>query len=260
MKSAVSLGLVVAATCLSAATVAQAAFTDPNLPGVTDFDGWNNLSRDNPQIASATPAFPGFPGGTLWPEPIESNLIVFDDKGTPDLLDDEFVIDDPTGDAYFDKLSGNGYPAGFSIYASPFPPGATYEVSDDTPVAAIETVIFQIAIGAGSSGWLVGDTASLTINETTSVSLAQTLVNDLGAVDTGFGPVPVREYLFQWDLTGLGPVTSFDVNFSPAGTSSTITALQLDQGDSFVLQVPEPTAVALVGIGAFGLFARRRRG
>lgn len=238
-----------AAVCVAAMGSAAAGFVDPNLPGVTDFDGWDNLSRTNPQVAAASPAFPGFPGGTLWPEPIESLL-------TGGVADTDPLNDDPTSDAYFDKLSGNGYPAGFSIYASPFPPGASYEVADDTPVAGVETVVFQIQIGAGSSGWLVGDTASLTINGTTAVPVTQTLINDLGAVDTGFGPVAVREYLFQWDLQGLGSVSSFEVGFAPSGTSTTITALQLHQGDTFTL-VPEPATLALLSLGSLAMLRRR---
>ncbi|MEM7792653.1 MAG: PEP-CTERM sorting domain-containing protein [Verrucomicrobiota bacterium] len=230
-----------------------------SLPGTTDFDAWDNLTVTNPQVAAANsgPGGPAggygvFPGSGPWPAPIESVLT----QGTSDTGDDDL-----TGDATFNKLFGNGYPAGISIYASPFGPRASYEVSDDTPLAGLETVIFQLQIGSGSlPGFFLQENATLIINETTEVPFFAATFEDLGAQNTGFGPVIVGQLSYQWDLRGLGSINSFDVNFRPAGTSSTITALQLDQGDIFAAAVPEPSFAALIfGLGAIGLVARRRR-
>ena len=220
------------------ATSASANFIDVAglLSGETQFDGWDTLSRDNPQIQANPGAWPTFPGAELWPEPLESNVA-------------------GSGDARFDKVSGLGYPAGFSIYASPFGNGV-YSVTDSTLVADIETVVFQIQIGSGSVPETLSADPTLTINGTTDVALFDSILISTGVSDTGFGPVNVDVIAFQWDLRGLGPVNSIDVGFEPAGTSTTIVALQLDQGGVFAA-IPAPGAAAL--LGAAGLAAARRR-
>lgn len=217
---------------------AHADFIGPNLPGNTQFDGWENLTRTNPQVAAAS--FPDFPGATPWPEPIDSDAT-------------------GSGDAEFDKTSGFGYPAGVSIYASPFGNG-TFSVSDSTPVADIETVVFQIEIGSGSAGWLSAD-PELVINGSTVVPLFRSGVLDSVFDPAGpFGPLTINTFGYQWDLTGLGPVTSIDVQFAPDGTSTTIWALQLDQGSQFVpVGVPEPASLALLAVGGATMLWRRRQ-
>ncbi|MEM9585958.1 MAG: PEP-CTERM sorting domain-containing protein [Planctomycetota bacterium] len=217
------------------------------LSGNTDFDGWDDLSVNNPDISS--PPYPSFPGAAPWPAPIESLLTQNTFPNTAD--------DDPTGDAIFNKTSGNGYPASSTIYSSPFGTG-TYVVSDSTALPGLETIVFQAEIGSGSSGWLTGD-PTLTVNGTTAVPLANSLLVDVNFDPAGpFGPLSRNTFLYQWDVTGLG-VTDFDIDFGLAGTSATIWALQLDQGDTFAA-VPEPTALAgLAGLGLIGAVARRRR-
>lgn len=234
------------------ANIANAQFVDVVLPGESDFDAWDNLTRTNPQVANADPAFPAFPGAELWPAPIESVLTF----GTNDPIDD-----DPTGDAQFDKVSGNGYPAGISIYTSPFGNGGVFSLSDATPIEDIETLIFQIDIGSGSSfgEFLTGD-ATLTINDDTDVDLRARSISVAPPFDSGFGPVPIGTLRYQWDLRGLGPISSFDVFFETAGTSSTILALQLDQGDTFALVIPEPTSLIVLGLSSAILCCRRRGG
>lgn len=230
------------------ATAANADFLSPNLPGVTDFDAWDNLTVTNPQISGTTIPFPfpGFPGAGPWPTPIESALV---------------GASDPTGDAQFNKTSGFGYPASQSIYSSPFGNG-TYSISDSTPVPGLETVFLQIEIAQGSSGWLDGEfnAASLTVNGGTPVPLLDGRFVDVSIGNAGFGPTTVATFGFQWDVSGLGPITDFDIAFSTAGTSTAMLALQLDQGSEFVpLSIPEPTSLALVSLGGVALLGRRRR-
>ncbi|MEM1211668.1 MAG: PEP-CTERM sorting domain-containing protein [Planctomycetota bacterium] len=231
---------------------AVAVVTSVSLPGSADFDAWDNLTRTNPQVATADPIFPNFPGSALWPEPIES-LLTFNTFSSSD--------DDPTGDALFDKVSGNGYPAGISIYTSPNGSGV-FKVFDTTPVTDIETLIFQIEIGSGSEfGVYLEDDPTLYINgdETTNIGYVASDLSVAPPFDSGFGPVPVGTLRYQWDLRGLGPISEVDVRFETAGTSSTILALQLDQSDTFALVIPEPNALLLFGLSGAVVCGRRRR-
>lgn len=254
---------VAGAVALSAtvAVSAQANFVAAGLGGTTSFDAWDELSRSTPQVANANPPFPGFPGNTPWPEAIESVLT----QGTAESSDD-----DPTGDATFNKTSGFGYPAGGSIYSSPFGTG-TYIVEDLTPVADLATVVFQIQIGQGTGSgpgifdpWLTG-VPTLTVDTTTaigiSVSPSNTAILSQGIGDSDFGPINIGVLGVQWDVTGISdPITSFGVEFGPSGTSSTILALQLDQSDTFsVAPIPEPTSLALIGLGGLAMLGRTRR-
>ena len=241
------------AIALSAcAGAAHAQFLSYNLPGTTDFDAWDNLTVTNPQVTAAaqngTP-FPSFPGNSPWPEAIDSVLTF----GTQDPSDD-----DPTGDATFDKDSGFGYPAGVSIYASPFGSG-TFSVEDATPVADLETVVFQIQIGGGSAGFFDSE-PSLVVNGSTQVPLFDSGVIASVFDPAGpFGPLTLNTFGYQWDVSGLGPITSIDVEFGTAGTSTTIWGLQLDQGSEFAaVSVPAPGAFALAGLSGLALVRRRR--
>jgi len=244
--------MLMAAASLGLASTSFAALTNYTLPGTSDLDGWDNLTVSNPQVV-ANGSFPGFPGSGPWPEPIESVLT----RGTPTASDD-----DPTGDATFDKVLGNGYPAGSSIYASPFEPAGTFTVADDTPVADLEQVIFQIEVGEGSDGFLDGD-PTLTVNGSTSVALDDSgILSSVFDPDGDFGPLTINTLAYQWDLSSLpGPITDFNVDYTLAGTSVQIYEMQLDQGDSFSAQVvPEPSAfAAIAGLIVLGLVASRRR-
>lgn len=241
------------------ASSAQGDFVNysSQLSGDTDFDGWDNLSVLNPQVIAAAGAFGSFPGASPWPAPIESIL-------TNDPID--VLDDDPTGDATFGKLSGNGYPSGSSIYGGavfgtptgPYP-SATHQMADLSLVDDIETVIFQIEVGSGSAGWLDGD-PELKVNGTGSglTPTAELLLESVGG-DSDFGPLVINTYAFQWDLTDeTGPITSYTIDFTMDGSSTQIYALQLDSGDTYTLLVPEPASLALAGVGGMFMLLRTR--
>ena len=244
-------------------TTSNAALINYSLPGNSDFDAWEDLSVSNPQVAAVNDAaggqgepgaFPGFSnGGDPWPEAIESVLT----QGTT------ATADDATGDATFDKISDNGYPAGSSIYGMPFGTTGTFTVADSTPVADLEQVIFQIEVGSGSAGWLNGD-PTLTVNTgsgATTVSLFDFgTVSSVSDPDGDFGPVTVNTFAYQWDLSAIsGTITDFNVDYTLDGTSAQIYRMQLDQGDSFTAQaVPEPSIALLGGLGLLTLLRRRR--
>lgn len=257
-----TLALLAAAGTVS--TAAAQSFISPNLPGTRDFDAWDtvSLSRFNPQVAAAGPAFPSDPFNTFqpWLATIDSSIQELDDMGTPDVTDDIGVVLDPTGDAGFAKLSGAGFPATASVYAG-FLPGSngSFSVFDTTPIADIETVVLQINIGEGDGGSLDASSLNLLLNGGTNAPapvFSQVIDSGLG-FDPSVGDITIDVWLVQWDLRGLGPITSIDAQFSTEASSTTIRGLQLDQGSEFVL-VPAPASAALLSIAGL-VTARRRR-
>lgn len=220
-------------------------FIDPNFAGTTDFDAWDDLSRDNPQVfaanndGDANNDYPDFFTSTdLWPAPIESVLT----QGTTSTGDD-----DPTGDAGFDKVSGRGYPAGESIYNS-FDPGV-FKVFDNTPVNGLETVLFQIEIAPGVEGFLDpnvenvsgffvdGGEAVLNYNGGSQelspvIDFAFDTGNQFPNPDAGPPFVESRIFGFQWDLSGLGSITEYEVVWSTLQFSTNY-QMQLDSSDTY---------------------------
>lgn len=229
---ATTLGLAVTAA-------APAAFINVTLPGNTSFDGWDDLTASNPQVAGASPAFPNIRTVTSsWPEAINSQV-------------------PGSADATFNKSAGGGYPASANIYTG-FNTAGSFVISDSSPLAGLETVIVQLDIGQGSGDFLAGD-PSLLINGGTPVPLLDSGVIASGP-RPGFGsPITVNTLGYQWDLRGLGPVTSFEVEFTTDATSSTIWGAQLDQGDQFsAVAIPEPTSALFLSLTGFALLRRKR--
>jgi len=72
-------------------------------------------------------------------------------------------------------------------------------------------------------------------------------------------PVYVNTRGYQWDVSSLGAVTSFTIDFSGV-THSQIYALQLNQSSSFFATavVPEPGVVGFLTVGACFFLIRRR--
>lgn len=269
MKTKIACGLLVAVISL-VAMAANAAFTDPNFSGVTDYDEWNNLTASNPQVAEADPAFPTFfTSSSPWPEPIESALVSFDAMD-PNDPNDDVVIVDPTGDAVYDKVSGSGYPAGQSIYNS-FGSG-TFSVSDSNVVPGLETVVFQIEMAPGVSDFggpneaagffETGGLPVLRYNGGT-LELAADFSDDFPTGETFPNPVPppatvdVTIFRYQWNLSGLGAITEYEIEWSTIPFLTTYGA-RLDASDSFVQVVPEPATLCLAGLGGIALLTRRR--
>lgn len=223
--------LTTALTLSCAATQTLAAISAPGLTGSMAYDEWDDLTGA---------AFPGygsyFTAGNPWPAPMGSNAV-------------------GSGDAEFNKTSGSGYAAGGSMYS---PSGGSFTVSDLTALGGVETVAMQVVMGLSPTA-----DPSLTANGNQAVALLGSVNAGeffVGQVDTGQGLVDVfaQTMLYQWDLTSIvDPVTDFSIAFDVPAHAQ-IYAIRLDQADAFTALVPEPTALASIGLLTM-VSARRRR-
>jgi hypothetical protein len=226
---------------------AEAVPIDPGLTGTTQVDGWAGLTAAN------YPGYPAFPGAGAWPTPIGSNQ-------------------PGSGDAELAKVSGNATPLGAAIYfggfsSTPNTPSGILRVGDTSAIANLETVVLQIVIGeAFGYDFFNGVFPALSYNGG-SQNLAAGLRVLRSQVQTGTftnpitmeeEPIFTNEYLLQWDLSSLGAITDFGIQFQGVQHAQ-LYELRLDQGDAYTL-VPEPaTALQLLaGLLGLGLVSRRR--
>ena len=221
--------------------------------GSSASDAWVNVNSSN------FSGYGGFPGSSAWPAPIGSNEL-----GSGDAVLNR-VAGSPTG--------GGPFLSSSSIYFGNFAQvpnalGGTLRVSDSTPLANLKTLIFQIQIGE-ATGYDLYSAPALKINGGTSIvnPLFAGILNRYQS-GTFFSPateldepVYVNTRGYQWDVSSLGAVTSFSIDFSGV-THSQIYGLQLDQSSSVfsTAVIPEPNVEGLVLAGAlFFLTCRRAR-
>ena len=140
--------------------------------------------------------------------------------------------------------------------------GGTLRISDPTPLAGLQTVLFQIQIGevAGYDFFSPSGYPVLKINGQTngiSASFPELLVDryqdgTFYSPETQLDePVYVNTWAFQWNLTNAPSITSFAIDFSCV-THSQVYQLRVDQ--SSVLQssqlIVSPPSLALLSKGS----------
>jgi len=224
---------------------ARAFFLNFQFPGVSSFDGWSGLTVAN------FSGYGGFPGSSAWPAPIGSN-------------------DPASGDATLSRVAGatgGGGPfpgADNAIYfgswqQEPNQLGGTLRVSDLNPVAGAKTVLFQIQIGEAIGYDFVSPTGRPVLKVNGSpTSLTPWHVTLVDRYQKGTYPSPatgleepvyVNTWGFQWNVNGLGPITSLEIDFS-AVTHAQVYQMRLDQSDTMAtrnLFLPE---FRVSGVGA----------
>jgi hypothetical protein len=221
--------LVGAACCLLAALPIRsgAAFIDLQFGGATSFDGWVNLTFMN------FPGYGSFPGSSPWPAPMESNEAL-------------------SGDARLSRLAGGvdgggPHPQSMSLYFGSYQQvansfGGTLRVSDPTPLASAKTVVFQIQIGEADGHDFHEPTGTPVLRVNGSIVLEPFVTQLLNRYQDGTfyspetdqeEPVYVNSWGFQWNVNGLGPITSVEIDFSGV-THSQIYRLRLDQAEALV--------------------------
>ena len=230
---------------------ASADVIEIDLPGVSDYDGWEGLTSAN------YPGYGAFPGTSDWPAPIGSNTT-------------------GSGDAELDKLangtSGGPFLSGAGIYfggfsGTPDSLGGTLGVSDASPVDELANVVLQLKISeAYGFDFFNNLPPTLAYNGGAQALAAdnQILISqeqDGTFVDPTTGeeePVYINTYLFQWDLSAVEEaIGGFGISFSGVQHAQ-LTQVRLDQSDVYELvTVPEPSG--LLAAGAMGALLLRRR-
>lgn len=221
---------------LAYASSAQAVYVDPTIgnayplftsvAGSVSYDGWNELSRTGLGFASTDTA-----GATqALVDGIQANVI-------------------GSGDAVLARASGTLYPAGSALYNAGNNNPQVLSISDSTVASGITTLVLQSYVGLLQPASYA--TAVLDINGGTQSLLA----NSVTGVVVGADGEAYRTW--TWDLTGLGAVDSYSLQFTVGGGAVQAWAFQVDQ---VAAAVPEPATTALMaaGVGVIGFIGRRR--
>ncbi len=222
--------------------------------GTSSFDGWNNLN---------TATFSGygtFPGNGAWPAPIGSNA-----TGSADANLNR-VAGSPTGGGPF-LSSSSIYFGNRAQIANAL--GGTLRVSDTTPLAGLQTLIFQIQIGevlgydfydpTGSPALKLNGSA-VAVTPSFSGVLDRYQDGVFTSPETGVDePVYVNTWGYQWDVSTFGPISSFTIDFSGV-THAQIYELQLDQSSQLFAAalIPEPSVGSLLLAAALAGCLRRK--
>jgi hypothetical protein len=217
--------------CLAAglllAAPGRAAFLDFSFTGGSSFDGWDDITFNR------LGGYGSFPGNSAWPAPIESNQAA-------------------SGDAQLVRIAGGAdgggpYPASETLYFGSFQQvpnrlGGTLRVSDSTPLAGAKTIVLQIQIGEADGYDFHEPTGTPVFRVNGSTVLVPFVTQLLNRYqDSTFfspeteqdEPVYVNSWGFQWNVNGLGPITSVEIDFSGV-THSQIYRLRLDQAETLV--------------------------
>ncbi|GHB94852.1 PEP-CTERM sorting domain-containing protein [Cerasicoccus arenae] len=207
------------------------AMLDITLPGNSTQSNWANLNGD----VYTEPTYPVFAGSfAIETDPFEAPIAA------------------DAGSAEFTKVSGGGlfFPLSFggSLYNGNTP--GTYTIYDNSPIAGLETVVFQTDAG---SEMMVAPVLSFN-------SGAQNLAADFTASVTGDFDTTV--YAFQWDLSGIfDTISNYEIVWTTPPHNANY-AMQINAGDTFGQAIPEPSTYALIlgaACGALLLMRRQRR-
>ena len=211
----------------------HAAFVDLTFAGASSRDGWVSIT--------ASSFFRGtYPGNANWSSPIGSN-----ESGSGDAELARLAGETEDGDP--NTTSGGPYPAFESLYFGsvrqiPNWLGGTLRISDPTPLAGAKTIAFQIQIGE-ADGYDFHEPTGLPVlrvNGTTVLAPFATQLLNRYQSGTFFSPeteqdepVYVNSWGFQWNINGLGPITSLEIDFSGV-THAQIYRMRLQQAEDLV--------------------------
>lgn len=231
------LSLTASALLLSGSAHGAQEFAAISLAGSAGTEGWYDLNNAN---------YSGYGGyathTAAWPSAIASNL--------------------GAGDATWNKTAGtSGYLASAStngIY-TPATPLGSFTVSDLTPLAGLETIVFQLDFEM-ASGTFVAPVLSYNGGaQNLAPAFTETVYTEIKT--GGMGASTRYVHAFQWDLVSAGPIADFTLSWTVPAAHTITYGAQLSQSDAFTgSAIPEPaTGAALAGLATLALAASRRR-
>lgn len=218
-----SLSVLVFASVLAVAASAQVDKPgDPGLTGTTSANTWKDFNSAN---------YTAFPANSL--------------QGGSNVA----------GGASLYLVSGGTFFASSSLYGGFSTPTNSLRL-DVSPLAGVNTLVFQIRIGVGE-----GDvTTTPALNYVTSTGATGSLTTTQQLISSGSDTlggiaVDLSLYKYQWDLTGLGDIAALNIAYG-SGAHSTTTNIRVDQA---VQAVPEPASLAALALGGGALLRRKRK-
>lgn len=237
MKRSLASALALAALPFAGPAHAAQEFAAVSLAGADTLEEWYNLNNTN------YAGYGGFATHTAaWPAAIAPNS--------------------GSGDAAWNKVAGtSGYLASAStngIY-TPGEPLGSFSISDLTPLAGLETVVFQLDIEIASGSFAAPVLSYNDGAQNLTPTFAETLYTEVKT--GGMGSSTRYVYAFQWDLASVGDITAFTLAWTVPAAHTITYGAQLQQSDTFTgSAIPEPSAfAALTGLCALGCAAARRR-
>lgn len=237
--------LVAILMCLAAHAPAQIIDVNFSGGGTTQYSAWTNLS------ASSYPGLSRWPGTNNWTGPAVANA-----GSASGAL--KWVAAGADGGPFFSSSSIYF----FSSQQVPNTFGGTLQVSNNSPLSGLRTLVFQLQIGeaTGYDFYEPSGFPALSING--GAAQAALFTNLITRYQSGTFPSPatgsnepvyVNTWAYQWNLNPTN-LSSFAINFS-AVTHAQVYALRMDS--TTVLQeqavVPEPGVVSLLIIGGLVL-------
>lgn len=264
-----AMALCLAATVGFGTAAASAAIQNPGLTGTVQTDQWDFTQVSNTVAIGSSVGTP-LPYGkgndtSPWPEKVGSNVII--------------------GDAEFTKTSGYGYVSttGLGVYSLiysgvvPNDPGGVFVASEANALSGLQTIVFQLDTSE-AVGYDLHNNALPTLSYTTSAGTTSNVPSDAAGFlsRTAIGsftpedpnipdgqplpsyPIFRNNRIVQWNLTGLGSITSFEISFETVA-HSLIYGARLDQSNVYTaVPVPEPATFGLLSLGGLLLVRRKR--
>jgi hypothetical protein len=235
------------------------------ITGSTQYGAWNNLSAANVE-ATLVLDFPSHPGSGAWPGNVPNQLGAANSAVLTKVANAPGM---PAKAPYFASVGpfagtsslGRMHYAGFTT--TPNTNAGTLGVGSTTPLAGLTNLVFQVEI-AEVFDYTFFNNALPTLNynggsQALAPTFSRLLSSTVGPVFQD-EPVTINTWAVQWDLSAVGPITDFQVQFTGVEHSD-VYGLRVDQYQNFSA-IPEPGTVALGITGVVmlcGVAIRRRR-
>lgn len=244
---ALAFGVLASAGTALAAFVPGASLVNPGLSGNTSFSAWTSLN------AGTYPGFGAFPGTGAWPSSLNPNVA---GSGSAKLGK---VANGAGGGPYV--ASGSIYFGGFSSTVNFF--GGTLAVSNATPLTNLSNIVFQLQIGEAWTYDLYNHVLPVLSYNGGAQNIAATYSavtekydNGTVTMPTGEETVYINTYMLQWDLSALGPISSYSIAFSGVQHAQVYSA-RVDESDVYS-RIPSAGSLALFGVAGLASVRRRR--